>query len=515
MEAQATLAVHDRPRQELYEETLGFQKELLGAKIEDSGLPDQLVLVEHQPVYTVGRGEPFQAAVNDVPWVEVSRGGQATYHGPGQLVAYPIFDLRNHGKDVHVYLRKLEGAIIICLREFGIEGFRREGLTGVWVEDGGPKKIASIGVGVKKWVTYHGLSLNVEPDLSYFHAISPCGQEGKDVTSLKQLLGESSPSFDDVGDCLVKSVASVFNLDVQGEPLKRQPRPSWLRVKAPVKSNFDSTKKLVKDLRLVTVCEEARCPNQSECWSHDTATFMIMGEFCTRRCGFCSVQDGFKNSNLQELDALEPYRVAQAVNKLGLKHVVITSVNRDDLPDMGASHFHAVVTMIKRQNPECEIELLIPDMRGNKELLGTILQSGSVKVLNHNTETIPRLYKTVRPGSSFERSMAILRWSKELAPEVKTKSGLMVGLGESKEEVLEVMDELRKIDCDILTIGQYLQPTEKQLPIQRYVTPQEFEEFREEGIKRGFRFVESGPLVRSSYHAWKHAAGAEKNVAAA
>ncbi len=286
-------------------------------------------------------------------------------------------------------------------------------------------------------------------------------------------------------------------------------KPAWLKVRAPGSPTYLETKEIVKSLKLVTVCEEAMCPNIGECWSHHTATFMIMGEACTRRCNFCSVKDGTPE-NLQPLDQLEPYRTGMAVNKLGLKHVVVTSVDRDDLPDQGAGHFAKTVSEIRRFNPDCDIELLIPDLRGERELLGTIIAS-KIKVLNHNVETVPRLYKKVRPGAEYLRSLSILRWAKEFDSEVLTKSGLMVGLGERPEEVEAVMDDLLKNNVDIMTIGQYLRPTAKQMPVKEFVTPEQFERYREIGQKKGFKHIESGPFVRSSYHAWAHTESAEKH----
>ncbi|MCB0340468.1 MAG: lipoyl synthase, partial [Bdellovibrionales bacterium] len=251
-----------------------------------------------------------------------------------------------------------------------------------------------------------------------------------------------------------------------------------------------------------TVCEEAMCPNIGECWSHHTATFMIMGENCTRRCQFCSVKDGTAG-NLEDLDPYEPFRTAMAVKKLGLKHVVITSVDRDDIEDYGAGHFAQTVRQLHQHVPECKIELLIPDLQGSRSDLATIMREG-VTVLNHNLETVPRLYKKVRPGSGYIRSLSILRWAKELDPSSLTKSGIMVGLGETAEEVEGVMDDLRDANVDIMTIGQYLRPTEKQMPVKEYVTPEQFAAYKDIGTKKGFRHIESAPFVRSSYHAWKH-----------
>ncbi len=283
---------------------------------------------------------------------------------------------------------------------------------------------------------------------------------------------------------------------------RSSPKPSWLKVRAPGSPEFLETKGIVKSLKLHTVCEEARCPNIGECWSHHTATFMIMGDLCTRRCHFCSVKKG-DDTNLKPLDAFEPDRVGIAVRDLALKHVVITSVDRDDVPDGGASHFARTVAAIHNYAPECKVELLIPDMAGSREDLATILESG-IDILNHNIETVPRLYKKVRPYAGYIRSLTILSWAKEIDPSLKTKSGIMVGLGETADEVLQVMDDMRFHDIDIMTIGQYLRPSEKQLPVKAFVTPEEFKYYEVEGLKRAFKFVESGPLVRSSYHAWKH-----------
>lgn len=291
---------------------------------------------------------------------------------------------------------------------------------------------------------------------------------------------------------------------------ERLVKPPWLKVKAPGSPEYLETRSIVKTLKLHTVCEEAMCPNIGECWSHHTATFMIMGDLCTRKCHFCSVKKG-DSSTLQPLDPMEPERVGCAVRDLNLKHVVITSVDRDDAYDNGANHFAKTVAAIKKHAPECKIELLIPDLQGSRKDLEIIVKSG-INVLNHNIETIPRLYKKVRPGAGFIRSLTILSWTKEIDPNVMTKSGIMVGLGESKEEVFEVMDNMRHHNIDIMTIGQYLRPTPKQLPVRAFVTPEEFKEYELAGLSKGFKFVESGPLVRSSYHAWKHTSDAPTQI---
>ncbi|MBL7663406.1 lipoyl synthase [bacterium] len=499
---------------EAYDRTLRLQLDLLEEKAANRGLEDYLIYVEHDHVYTTGRGtELVVAGQTQVPTIEISRGGQATYHGPGQLVAYPIFDLNRHGRDVHVYLRRLETVVINLLSQLGLTAQQVAGQTGVWVETAqGLRKICSIGVGVRKWITYHGLALNVNPDLSYFHSISPCGLAAGVMTSLAELLGSACPSMDQVKNLMTEAFKSEF--DFSHDHTNPLNRPAWIKVKAPGSQGYGETDQVVKNLRLVTVCEEAQCPNIGECWTHHTATFMIMGELCTRRCSFCSVKDGVK-ANLDPLDPLEPYRVAKAVQELGLEHVVVTSVNRDDVADMGASHFYQTAKLLHQHVPACRIEFLIPDMQGRRELIEIILKDNLLSVLNHNFETVPRLYRTVRPGAQVQRSLNILKWAKEIQPEVKTKSGIMLGLGETRQEVLEVMDLLRSVGCDILTIGQYLRPSQKQLPVQRFVTPVEFKDYAEEAYLRGFAHVESGTFVRSSYHAWKHADGAEEALRSA
>jgi lipoic acid synthetase len=283
-------------------------------------------------------------------------------------------------------------------------------------------------------------------------------------------------------------------------------KPSWLKVKAPGSPEYLETKNIVKSLRLHTVCEEAHCPNIGECWSHHTATFMIMGDLCTRKCHFCAVKKG-DSETLVALDPNEPERVGTAVRDLKLKHAVITSVDRDDVGDNGASHFAKTVAAIKKYAPDCKIELLIPDLQGSWKDLEVIVKSG-IDVLNHNIETIPRMYKKVRPGAGYIRSLTLLSTAKEFNPNIFTKSGVMVGLGEEKEEIFQVMDDMRHHNIDIMTIGQYLRPSNRQLPVRAFVTPDEFKEFETVGLSKGFKFVESGALVRSSYHAWKHTEGA-------
>jgi len=278
------------------------------------------------------------------------------------------------------------------------------------------------------------------------------------------------------------------------DPAPRQQRPHWLKVKVPLGENFSRLKGLMGDQHLHTVCEEARCPNMSECWNAGTATFMILGDICTRSCGFCAVKTGRPSG----LDLDEPFRVAEAIRSMGIRHAVITSVNRDELPDGGASVFAETIRQAGAVNPSVRIEVLIPDFRGVEWALDIVIDARP-DILNHNTETVPRLYHSVRPQAKYERSLELLERAKRKG--MATKSGLMLGLGETSAEVLEVMRDLSGVRCDILTLGQYLQPTKEHLPVDRYVHPDEFRMYREKGMEMGFRHVESGPLVRSSYHA--------------
>jgi lipoic acid synthetase len=282
------------------------------------------------------------------------------------------------------------------------------------------------------------------------------------------------------------------------EPLPRERKPEWLKVRFPAGDRYQQLKSLMREQQLHTVCEEARCPNIGECWNAGTATFMILGDVCTRSCGFCNVATGRPGA----IDPMEPYRLAMAVQRLGLDYVVITSVNRDDVVSGGAEIFAGCIRAIRRNNPSVRVEVLIPDFKGNWDALAEVVRAQPF-VLNHNIETAPRLYRRVRPQAVYERSLDLLQRAKTAAPDMLTKSGFMVGLGETAEELFQVMRDLRAHSCDIVTIGQYLRPTQQHLPVERYYDPSEYEQFRAYGRELGFHHVEAGPLVRSSYHAEK------------
>ncbi len=283
----------------------------------------------------------------------------------------------------------------------------------------------------------------------------------------------------------------------RSEPLPER-KPGWLKVKAPGGPNYLRLQQLMRDLDLHSVCAEAHCPNVGECWEHGTATFMILGDVCTRNCAYCAVAHGRPPA----YDIAEPSRVAQAIAEMSLQHAVITSVDRDDLPDFGAYIFAETIRQIHARVPGCSVEVLVPDFQGSESSIAAVLEARP-EIYNHNTETVPRLYKKARPGGRYPRVLEIFRFAKRTAPAIPTKTGIILGMGETIEEVIEVMRDLREVDVDILTLGQYLRPSSAHIALDRYYAPEEFKYLKDVGMEIGFRHVESGPLVRSSYHAWE------------
>ncbi len=482
-------------------------------------LPDTLILVEHDPVITIGRhGDPNNILLPERQTpevVHVDRGGEVTYHGPGQITAYWIADLRAHELGVRRFVADLEEAVIGTLSDFGIAAFRRKGLIGVWVRaNQGTAKIAAVGVRIARGVSIHGIALNVGPCLDGFRGIIPCGLQEEGVTTMESALGGPVDQAA-VGEVLVQRFGEVFASSLRclrddgirvETDLKRvlgqleraaargARKPKWLRMDLPSGRGFASVRHVLRSGALRTVCEAARCPNRQECWSAGTATFMILGSSCTRACRFCAIG----KDAITPPDPAEPSRVAHAAKALGLRHVVVTSVTRDDLPDGGAEQFAAVIREIRKRLPGSTVEVLIPDFAGSSEALDRVFLERP-EILNHNIETAARLYPPVRPGADYNRSLAILR--RAAAAGLSPKSGFMVGLGESEREILELLEDLRKASCERVTIGQYLQPCRGCLPVKRYWTPEEFLSWRERALEMGFVHVESGPLVRSSYRA--------------
>jgi lipoic acid synthetase len=523
-----------------YTEAWDLQRAFHEGKVRGRTRDDYLLLLEHPPVFTIGRnGDSSNLLVGmagahhkGAEVHHVDRGGDITFHGPGQLVGYPIIAL-DDPKQVVPHVRKVEEVLIRTIADFGAEGWREEGLTGVWTERG---KVAAIGIRVSRRVTMHGFALNLHPDMDYFEMMNPCGITDRAVTNLSELAGRKvtleeavealEPHFREVfgyGEAETKKAAfirgqgkeSSFEVDrlldagtfsaggrakepvlINGRLPGEPSRPEWMKVKARMDDGYLELKKLMRGLELNTVCEEANCPNIYECWGMGTATLMILGDKCTRACSFCNVTTGKPT----EFDIFEPFRAAEAIEKMNLKHAVITSVNRDDLVDGGAGIFAQTITESRRRSAGTEIEVLIPDFKGDREALQVVMDARP-EVLNHNTETVLRLQRDIRTSANYGRSLALLWRAKQMYPEGLTKSGLIVGMGETREEVLATLADMRAVGIDIITIGQYLRPTSRHRPIHRYVHPDEFAEYKAFGENRGIPHVESGPLVRSSYHA--------------
>lgn len=496
-----------------YEEACQLQERLAGARAKGA-VGDTLLLLEHPPVITIGRGggeEDLLASGSTlrragVQVVDADRGGRATYHGPGQLVVYPIFKLDEN--ELYAYVHRLEETTIRVLMRYGLAGTRLDDHPGVWLNG---NKIAAIGLAVQDGVARHGLALNVAPEMAHFDLLVPCGITDHGVTSMERELGDA-PMQEMVADRFVEAFAEVFERSIRkGDPCTlteltrgspEHPPWLWRRASAEVEPAVRRMEQLLDDLSLHTVCQEARCPNLAECFGRGTATFMILGDRCTRGCRFCAVAHG----KPVPVDRREPERVAEAAVRLGLDHVVVTSVTRDDLPDGGAGQFAETIEAVRRRLPRSTVEVLIPDFAGSCAALERVL-AAEPDVLNHNLETVPRLYARVRPGADYRRSLGVLAYARTRGKRVKTKSGLMLGLGECATEVLQVLQDLRRAGCDMLTLGQYLQPTDRQLPVARYVPPDEFQGYQDRAEQMGFRSVAAGPLVRSSYHAGEFCRG--------
>jgi lipoic acid synthetase len=528
---------------------------------------DHLLLLEHPHVYTLGAsGDAEHVLVEPTSvgaeLVRTDRGGDVTYHGPGQLVGYPILTVpgkRGGGMaDTVAYVTGVEQLVIDVLADLGLaDAGRLRGYPGVWVEPDGPapRKVAAIGVKLSRGRSMHGFALNVAPDLTMFDHIVPCGIADKAVTSLAA--EGIDVSMAEVADAVERRAVdrwargasertdvvwrhrpddlSPFSRgagpgEVAGRPSApwRSPsagprsslrlkgrlaqagvaeglgvaerKPEWLRVPLRMGDDVLALKHTMRDLDLVTVCEEAGCPNLSECWADGTATFMLNGDRCTRACGFCLVD----TRRPEAPDADEPRRVAEAVDRMGLTFAVLTAVARDDLPDGGARGFADTITAIRDRCPSTLVEVLIPDVKGDPDALATIFDARP-DVLNHNLETVARLQRAVRPSASYARSLSVLARAK--AAGLRTKSGLMVGLGEAADEVAAALADLRGVGVDIVTIGQYLRPTANHLPVARWWTPAEFDELAAVGRDLGIGHIEAGPLTRSSYNA-RDAAGA-------
>jgi lipoyl synthase len=535
-----------------YQDALALQRALFRSAGDD----EWLLLLEHEHVYTMGvSARPEHVLVDPATvgaeLVKADRGGDVTYHGPGQLTGYPILSVPLGPNAIPDYVHGVEQVIIDALSDLGLPGAGRlPDHPGVWVGD---RKICAIGVRVSRGRTMHGFALNVDPDLAYFGHIVPCGIADKGVTSLaaegldvsmqqvvdavvrcaetawggKRGPGTAVTERQDVAWRVRAEDLSAFSRDhdssipamtgqtagaadgtsvrllgrltaagvdaAAARPVGER-KPVWLRAKAEMGPEYRSLKHTMRSLHLVTVCEEAGCPNIFQCWAEGTATFMINGDRCTRACGFCLVD----TRKPQPIDESEPERVADAVARMGLAYAVVTAVARDDLADGGAEAFAATIEAIHRRVPGTSVEVLIPDCRGEASALRVVFDARP-EVLNHNIETVPRLQRAVRPSASYARSLAVLARAK--AAGLTTKSGLILGMGETEPEVIGALADLRGVGCDIVTIGQYLRPTSRHLPVVRWWAPEEFTRLKEIGEALGIAHVEASPLTRSSYHA--------------
>lgn len=531
------------------------------------GDQNHLLLLEHQPVYTLGvRADPAHVLVDPTAvgadLVTTDRGGDVTYHGPGQLVGYPILSLPGKGggtlPDTAAYVEAVEQVLIDALSDLGVTAERLDGYPGVWVDGGSgdPRKIAAIGVKLERGRTMHGFALNVDVDLDMFANIVPCGIADRKVTSLRaegsgatmaevvdavsaravQRWGSGGHDRLDVvwrhrtsdlspfsrgegpgtragqvrADQAGSAVADERATGSSPAPVRLlgrlaeagvtqglaigERKPEWMRARASFGPEYLRIRRTVRELSLSTVCEEAGCPNISECWSDGTATFMLCGDRCTRACGFCLVD----TRHPLPLDPDEPSHVAEAVARMGLRYAVLTMVARDDLPDGGARHVAKSVAAIRDRVPGVSVEVLISDCKGDPDALGVIFDIRP-EVLNHNVETVPRLQRAARPSASYARSLAVLARAKQAG--LTTKTSLIVGMGETREEVVGTMADLHGVGVDIVTIGQYLRPTTNHLPVARWWTPDELTELKELGEALGIGHVEASPLTRSSYHA--------------
>ncbi|MFV0316248.1 MAG: lipoyl synthase [Microthrixaceae bacterium] len=569
-----------------YHDALALQRGIHRHGVEtmrDGGRPEEhLLLLEHPHTYTLGRNaDPRNVLVEPASvgaaLVQVDRGGDVTYHGPGQLVAYPLVTLDRAGSQgepgvatatpigVAHWVNLLEDVLISVLGDFSIVAQRREGYPGVWVlgPDSPPAKIAAVGVRVERGRSLHGIALNVAPDLSMFDHIVPCGIRDAGVTSMAALgvdagVAEVAGAFAtcfaqrwgvdavDRSDVVSRrphddsdlaefsrrhrsggtertagidrfagheasdvaspgeqrgasgtSVRLQSRLDAAGVteavPI-RQRKPAWMRQRVHHGPEVMGLKRTMGELDLVTVCEEAGCPNLSECWSSGTATFMVNGERCTRACGFCLVD----TRRAEPSDPGEPERVAEAVGRMGLRLAVVTTVARDDLPDEGAGQIAATIRAIRGRCPDTAVEVLISDCRGRAEALAVIFDEHP-DVLNHNIETVARLQRAARPSAGYARSLSVLARSVDAG--LVTKSGLVLGMGETRAEVRSTLADLASVGVSIVTIGQYLRPTVAHLPVAHWWTPEDFEEFALMGRAAGIEHVESSPFTRSSYHA--------------
>jgi lipoic acid synthetase len=495
------LQIRDRGL-ENFRETLEVQHRLAEQRRQNE-ISDTVLIVEHQPVITLGARqsanklliERDKLITQGIDVVEIRRGGGATAHNPGQIVFYPILNLQELHLDINQYIRTLEQIGIELLDQLGVKSERRKGFPGLWADD---KKIASIGVRVSRQITHHGMAINIQNNLSIFEAIVPCGLENIKITSVLNETGNKY-SMQEVKNKLKTLLLEHFGKteDRRQKTEKGRRLPEWLRRPMPTAGEYSKTSDIVSSLGLETICMSANCPNRGQCWARGTATVLILGNICTRGCKFCSVAKG----KPKPADTTEPGRIAELAKKLKLQYLVITGVNRDDLPDGGAGHFRDCINEVRKQCPQIKFEILTPDFRDYQTEAIDILAEATPFVFAHNVETVPSLYKKARAGGDYNRSLDLLKIAKDKYGDIPTKSSVMLGLGETDEEVEQVLKDLRAVGCDRLTIGQYLKPSKDSLDVVNYITPEKFDWWRQRAIELGFDWVISAPFARSSYFA--------------
>jgi lipoic acid synthetase len=496
-----------------YRTTLELQHRLVEQRRQNE-IGDTILIVEHKPVITLGARqnanklliERAKLIEKGIDVVDIRRGGGATAHNPGQIVFYPILNLQQLRLGINEYIRTLEQIGIELLKQSGVESSRRKGFPGLWV---GEKKIASIGVRVSRQITHHGMAINIRNDLSIFETIVPCGLDGLAMTSVLKETGKKH-TMAEVKKHLSQLFVQHFKPEIRNTKYERR-LPDWLKRPMPAGGEYNKTSDIVNSLGLETICMSANCPNRGQCWSRGTTTVLILGNICTRNCRFCSVAKG----KPEPPDKTEPAKIAELAKKLDLRYLVITSVDRDDLPDGGASHFRDCINEVRRQCPKVKFEILTPDFRDCQdeaiEILATEILSHRDHrghrefVFAHNVETVPSLYKKARAGGDYKRSLNLLKLAKDRFDGVPTKSSIMLGLGESDDEVEQVLKDLRSVGCGRLTIGQYLKPSKNSLEVVEYVTPEKFDWWKQKVIELGFDWVISAPFARSSYFAEKPA----------
>jgi len=460
-------------------------------------IPNTVLMVEHPAVITLGARKTANKLLADrnvlaqknIDVAEVRRGGGITAHNPGQLVFYPIFNLRDLRLGISEYIRELEETGKELLEQLGVRTQRKKGFPGLWVSE--KKKIASVGVRVSKFIAYHGMAINIRNDLGIFDFIAPCGLDEVEITSVQKETGRQY-SMNQVKKQLTQLLTKHFSSSNGHRKL-----PPWLRRPLPAGKTYNRTDSILRSLGLETICNSANCPNRGQCWDRGTATVLILGNVCTRNCKFCSVPKG----KPQPPETTEPERLAEMAKQMRLKYLVITSVDRDDLPDGGAGHFRSCINRVREECPDIKFEILTPDFRGCQTQAIKILTDALPFVFAHNLETVPSLYPIARMGGNYKESLNLLKSAKQTYENTQTKSSIMLGLGETGNEVEQLLKDLRGVGCDRITIGQYLKPSKNSLEVVEYVRPEKFDFWKQKAISLGFSWVMSSPFARSSYFA--------------